>query len=91
MAEKSGTIGLETVSRRGLAALRVVHRRAPHASPGDTGVEEERPVTMSKKRHAVDGRWAVGDAISISDRVKIQRNYQKEISSSISCRTSGCA
>jgi hypothetical protein len=58
MAEKSGTIGLETVSRRGLAALRVVHRRAPHASPGDTGVEEERPVTMSKKRHAVDGRWA---------------------------------
>jgi len=58
MVEKSGTIGLETVSRRGLAALRVVHRRAPHASPGDTGVEEERPVTMSKKRNAIDGRWA---------------------------------
>ena len=38
MAEKSGTIGLETVSQRGLAALQVVHRRAPHASPGDTGV-----------------------------------------------------
>ena len=56
-----GEVGDDRLGDRvaeGLAALRVVHRRAPHASPGDTGVEEERPVTMSKKRHAVDGRWA---------------------------------
>lgn len=32
--------------------------RTPHASLGDTGVDKERPVTMSKKRHVVDVRWA---------------------------------
>ena len=47
-----------TVLRRSLAALRVVPRHAPHASPDDTGVGEEQPVMMSKKRPALDGRWA---------------------------------
>ena len=66
--------------------------RVPAISPcRRVGEEEEAGEVDADVEVEARSRRAVGDAISISDRVKIQRNYQKEISSSISCRTSGCA
>jgi hypothetical protein len=55
---------------------------------GDTGVEEEQPVMMSRKRHVVDGRWATQSRSVIEQKSeKIPKiNWQQ-----LSCRTFGCA